>query len=109
MTKKFRTILANDIFIPALETYKLNNKTVSTILGDVRKITEDMYKEVIKNNKIHLVTAGVPCQGFSLSNKKRHINDERNFLFLEVIKFVNIECKGHMQLICISPYNNYHK
>ncbi|MDN5077978.1 DNA cytosine methyltransferase [Aliarcobacter butzleri] len=90
MTKKFRTILANDIFIPALETYKLNNKTVSTILGDVRKITEDMYKEVIKNNKIHLVTAGVPCQGFSLSNKKRHINDERNFLFLEVIKFVNI-------------------
>ncbi|WP_419673312.1 hypothetical protein [Aliarcobacter butzleri] len=56
----------------------MNNKTVSTILGDVRKITEDMYKEVIKNNKIHLVTAGVLSR-FSLSNKKTY-KDERNFI-----------------------------
>jgi DNA (cytosine-5)-methyltransferase 1 len=90
MTGKFRTILANDIYTPALKTYKRNNPTVPTILGDVRKITEENYNEVLKGKKIHLVTAGVPCQGFSLSNKKRHIADERNFLFLEVIRFVNI-------------------
>jgi DNA (cytosine-5)-methyltransferase 1 len=90
MTKRFNTILANDIFIPAIKTYKLNNKNTSTILGDVRKISEKMYQDVLNDKKIHLVTAGVPCQGFSLSNRKRHINDERNFLFLEVIKFINI-------------------
>lgn len=90
MTERFSTILANDIFIPALKTYKLNNINTSTILGDVRKIDENVYKKVLKNEKIHLVTAGVPCQGFSLSNRKRHVNDERNFLFLEVVKFINI-------------------
>ncbi|CAA6818907.1 MAG: Cytosine-specific methyltransferase [uncultured Sulfurovum sp.] len=90
MTNEFQTVLANDIYTPALKTYKRNNPTVPTILGDVRKITEENYDEVLKDKKVHLVTAGVPCQGFSLSNKKRHVNDERNFLFLEVIRFVNI-------------------
>jgi len=90
MTDRFQTILANDIYIPALKTYSFNNPAVSTLLGDVRKIKEEQYKEVIGEKKVHLVTAGVPCQGFSLSNKKRHVEDERNFLFLEVIKFINI-------------------
>ena len=90
MTDRFQTILANDIYIPALKTYSFNNPKVSTILGDVRKIKEEQYKEVIGDKKVHLVTAGVPCQGFSLSNKKRHVEDERNFLFLEVIKFINL-------------------
>lgn len=90
MTNRFRTILANDIYEPALKTYKRNNPTVSTILGDVRKVTLDNYHNIIEDKKVHLVTAGVPCQGFSLSNKKRNKDDERNFLFLEVIKFVNM-------------------
>ena len=33
-----------------------------------------------------VITAGVPCQGFSLSNRKRHANDKRNFLFKEFIR-----------------------
>ncbi len=90
MTDKFQTILANDIYISALKTYQHNNMDTPTILGDVRKITPKMYHDVIGDNKVHVVSAGVPCQGFSLSNKKRHVNDERNFLFLEVIKFINI-------------------
>lgn len=90
MTQRFQTILANDIYTPAMKTYKKNNPDVSTILGDVRKVSKEKYDEVVQNKKIHLVTAGVPCQGFSLSNKKRHVNDERNFLFLEVIRFVNL-------------------
>lgn len=90
MTGRFQTILANDIYVPALETYKKNNPYTSSILGDARKNTEKIYKDIIGENKVNVVTAGVPCQGFSLSNKKRHAKDERNFLFLEVIKFINI-------------------
>lgn len=90
MTNKFETILANDIYIPALKTYQFNNQNTSTILGDVRKISIEQYKDIIGDEKVHVVSAGVPCQGFSLSNKKRHTNDERNFLFLEVIRFVNL-------------------
>lgn len=90
MTNRIQTILANDIYVPALNTFKHNNKNTSTILGDVRKIDAEQYKDIIGSNKVHIVSAGVPCQGFSLSNKKRHTNDERNFLFLEVIRFINI-------------------
>lgn len=35
-----------------------------------------------------MITGGVPCQGFSIANRKHNDNDERNFLFLEYMKFV---------------------
>ncbi|MDE8718374.1 DNA cytosine methyltransferase, partial [[Eubacterium] siraeum] len=79
-----------DIFTEALKTYELNNPYTSTILGDVRKITNELYGEAIDNLNVDIVAAGVPCQGFSLANLKRNVEDERNFLFLEVIRFLNL-------------------
>ena len=35
-----------------------------------------------------LITGGVPCQGFSIANRKHNDKDERNYLFLEYMKFV---------------------
>lgn len=89
-TNKFNLLLGVDIFIPAMKTFEANHPEVNVILGDVRKITDEMYKKAIAGNKVHVLTAGVPCQGFSLSNKKRHKDDERNFLFLEVMRFVEL-------------------
>ena len=83
-------ILGVDIFTEALKTYELNNPYTSTILGDVRKITNELYGEAIDNLNVDIVAAGVPCQGFSLANLKRNVEDERNFLFLEVIRFINL-------------------
>ena len=37
-----------------------------------------------------MITGGVPCQGFSIANRKHNDNDERNFLFLEYMKFVRV-------------------
>lgn len=31
---------------------------------------------------------GVPCQGFSLNNKKRNFDDKRNFLYIQFMKYV---------------------
>lgn len=89
-TNKITPVLGVDIFTEAIKTYKFNNPNTSTILGDIRKVSEKMYIEVLGNMEIDIVAAGVPCQGFSLANSKRNINDERNFLFLEVIKFINL-------------------
>lgn len=83
-------ILGVDIFTEALKTYEFNNPKTSTILGDVRDITKEMYDSVLSNQNVDIVAAGVPCQGFSLANLKRNIEDERNFLFLEVIRFINL-------------------
>jgi len=90
MTKKFNIILANDIYAPAIETYKYNHPNTSTILGNIKNITDETFKQIIGKKTIDLVSAGVPCQGFSLANKKRNKDDERNYLFLEVVRFVNI-------------------
>lgn len=45
-----------------------------------------MRKQGIK--KVTLLTGDVPCQGFSIANRKHNDNDERNFLFLEYMKYV---------------------
>jgi len=90
MTGKFEIILGVDINKPALETFQINNPNVSTILGDIRKITKQQFELALGGSDVDIVVAGVPCQGFSLANSKRNINDERNFLFLEVIRFVNL-------------------
>ena len=41
-------------------------------------------------SRINLITGGVPCQGFSRANRKHNDNDERNFLFLEYMKYVKV-------------------
>lgn len=38
--------------------------------------------------KVTLLTGCVPCQGLSVINRKYNDNDERNFLFLEYMKYV---------------------
>ena len=90
MTNKFNILLANDIYIPALKTYQHNHPNTTTILGDIKKISNNRFIDILQNQSIDFVSAGVPCQGFSLANKKRNKNDERNFLFLEVTRFVNL-------------------
>ena len=83
--------VALDIHSPSIETINLNHKYTSTILGDIRKVSPNIIRELISDQKSNIVlTAGVPCQGFSRSNRKRNDNDERNFYFKEFIKFAKI-------------------
>lgn len=89
MTGRFTPILGVDIFTSAMQTYKRNNPNTSTILGDIRNVTNEQFRAVINDRHVNVVAAGVPCQGFSISNRRRVENDARNFLFLEVIRFVN--------------------
>ena len=77
-----------DILAPAIETFRNNHDNVSTILGDIRKITPRQVSQLIGDAQIDVLIGGVPCQGFSLNNRKRHIEDKRNKLYLEFIRFV---------------------
>lgn len=67
-------VWANDIDKDAVETYKLN-------IGD-HIICQDI-KEIPLFNipKSDVVVGGFPCQGFSLANLRRNIDDERNQLY----------------------------
>lgn len=87
----FQSILGIDYFKPAIDTWKYNHPNAISILGDIRKISPEFVKYILKRNgveKVHLVTGGVPCQGFSRANRKHRDDDERNYLFLDYMKMV---------------------
>lgn len=86
----FTTELAVDIHPPSLETLHRNHHSATTILGDIRKVDSRMIRERVSSLKVpSVITAGVPCQGFSLANRKRNAGDKRNFLFKEFIRIAN--------------------
>lgn len=84
----FDIVLGADIHRPSAETFHFNHNKATTILGDLTKITSDEFLNILPTKQIDVMIAGVPCQGFSLNNRKRHANDKRNFLFKEYIRFV---------------------
>ena len=68
-----KIIWANDLYCDAVETYRKN------IGGHV--VCEDIKN--VKTSDIpdcDIVIGGFPCQGFSVANWKRHVDDERNVL-----------------------------
>lgn len=108
----FKSVLGADIHEPSVDTYRRNHPESYTILGNIKSINgqthndkpiadvieEESYGQQSRLAKIlekidtdvDVLTGGVPCQGFSLSNKKRDDEDERNYLFEEFIKATKI-------------------
>lgn len=87
----FQSVIGIDHLKPAIETWSYNHPNALACLGDIRNIDPEEIKEMLNKkgiNKINLITGGVPCQGFSRANRKHNDYDERNFLFLEYMKYV---------------------
>jgi DNA (cytosine-5)-methyltransferase 1 len=82
----YDVVLGLDIHSPSIETFKINHPHATTILGDIRTVESETIKKLIGNRAIDVLIGGVPCQGFSLNNKKRNSEDERNFLYKEFIR-----------------------
>jgi DNA (cytosine-5)-methyltransferase 1 len=86
----FNIALGIDIHIPSIQTFTHNHPKTSVILGDIKNISPNIVTDLLHRKRIDVLIAGVPCQGFSLNNKKRHIDDNRNYLYKEFIKFVEV-------------------
>lgn len=78
----FDIVWANDFNKDAVETYK-KNLGDHIILGDITQIPSSE----IPNNP-DVIIGGFPCQGFSVNNTKRSMEDERNFLYKELLRVV---------------------
>ena len=86
----FGIAVAVDIHKPSIETFKMNHPNSSVILGDIKKISPNLVRELLGGRRVDVLIAGVPCQGFSLNNRKRYKDDKRNFLYKEFIKYIEI-------------------
>lgn len=89
----FQSVLGVDHLEPAMKTWSRNHPHGIGCLGDITKLDPNHVNELLAEkgiDHIDLITGGVPCQGFSIANRKHNDNDERNFLFMEYMKFVKV-------------------
>lgn len=81
---KHEIIWANDIDKNAIETYKnnfdINNTTL--VLDALENIDSNQIPEC------DIVIGGFPCQGFSVANPYRKEEDERNVLYIELLRVI---------------------
>jgi len=75
-------VWANDNDIDACETYR-NNIGSHIICGDIKDINLNTIPDA------DVIVGGFPCQGFSMANKSRSIDDERNKLYKYFVKIVS--------------------
>lgn len=88
---KFNTKLAFEIDPIASLTYKLNHKRTKVFTQDIRTVKTETIVKALKGQTIHLLAGCPPCQGFSSIrrlNRNRPVEDERNFLIREYVRFV---------------------
>lgn len=78
----FEIIWANDFFRDAVNTYRKNIGD-HIVLGDITEIPSSQIPD-----DPDVILGGFPCQGFSIANSKKHPNDQRNFLYKEMVRIV---------------------
>jgi DNA (cytosine-5)-methyltransferase 1 len=78
----FEVVWANDFFKEAVDTYKANIGN-HIVYGDITKIPSSEIP-----NDFDILLGGFPCQGFSVANIKRSMEDKRNFLYKELLRII---------------------
>ncbi len=85
----FKTLFANESDQEIGASFQKNFPNTNVLIEDIRKIDLEKISEQYSIKKdVDLIVGGPPCQGFSMANRKRIEDDERNILFLEYVRFV---------------------
>lgn len=86
----FVTSLANDIQECCVDTYAHNHPETprnKIILGDVKDVADNI-ENLVDVASVDIVVGGPPCQGFSMANRQRLIDDPRNHLYKNYVEIV---------------------
>jgi len=86
----FNPVLINEIEPKFLETYYLNHDLSldSYFCGDIKELVEGELINQDKFKDLDLVVGGPPCQGFSMANRQRLLDDPRNELYKQFLKLL---------------------
>ena len=86
----FVTSLANDIQDCCVDTYAHNHPETPRdhiVLGDIKDVIKNL-DELLDGRTVDIVVGGPPCQGFSMANRQRLIDDPRNYLYKSYVEVV---------------------
>ncbi len=86
----FAPVFANEIWDVAAETYRRNRglSEKQVFVGDVKYLVSHISDFPIPKN-VTMVCGGPPCQGFSMANRQRVIDDPRNHLYKSYLEFLS--------------------
>ena len=86
----FTPWFVNEIVEQFCNTYKYNHELSDDhyFVGDIADLNQhlDEYKNLLSD--ITLVCGGPPCQGFSMANRQRRLDDPRNSLYKQYLIFL---------------------
>ena len=87
----FTPWFVNEIVETFCNTYKRNHNLIDDhyYVGDINELNKclDKYEEYLTD--ITLVCGGPPCQGFSMANRQRILDDPRNQLYKAYLTFLS--------------------
>lgn len=87
----FKVNFACDIDPACIETYRFNHPNISSkyvVNQDIKNIEDDI-NNYLRFMNVDLVIGGPPCQGFSIANQQRIIDDPRNKLYKSFVNIVS--------------------
>ena len=84
----FNSVLINEIEPRYLESYYFNHNIHidNYHCGDIKDISSDTN---LMNKDADLVVGGPPCQGFSMANRQRLLDDPRNILYKNYLELLS--------------------
>lgn len=88
----FITSLANDIEPCCIDTYAHNHPETprkNIILGDIKEVVDNI-QDLMRFKTVDVMVGGPPCQGFSMANRQRLIDDPRNHLYKNYVRAVEL-------------------
>jgi DNA (cytosine-5)-methyltransferase 1 len=94
-----RVIWANEFDKKACETYCYNLQDITLVESDIKKIKTEEIPEA------DIITAGFPCQPFSLAGNRRGLNDPRGRLFSEITRIAT-EMKKKPRVLFLENVSN---
>ncbi|MBD3842158.1 MAG: DNA cytosine methyltransferase [Campylobacterales bacterium] len=76
----FKSVLAVDVDETLQSAYRVNFPNTKAIIGDLSKLNEADWRELLRDTKINGVIGGPPCQAFSRIGKNEKCDPRRSLL-----------------------------
>lgn len=85
----FTPLFANEISESYATTLKNSHSDTVVETGDIQKVDAKSVRRALqlKRGELHLLAGGPPCQGFSINAPVRSVEDKRNHLFRDYLRF----------------------